>query len=254
MLPAKINMLPLFGYEVPSYLRQTVETEPTDKVLARTLADMEKAVAADDLGTALLHGLIAVGRQERQNRYDMAAMRWVMQTLQTLGLDAEARDMARHLLTSRRRSLSSGGEAMARTPSGLLIEAFLETMSAEQGASKHTLAAYGNDLKGFAAFLEPNGQSLQSAERADILAYLDKIAAQDKAASTAARLVSSLTKFYTYLVLEGVVPASPVDRLPRPKTGQALPKYLSQDDVERLMRAVYDMPAETDKAEGEKGV
>ncbi|MGC6472815.1 MAG: tyrosine recombinase [Parvibaculales bacterium] len=141
---------------------------------------------------------------------------------------------------------------MARTPSGLLIEAFLETMSAEQGASKHTLAAYGNDLKGLAAFLEPNGQSLQSAERADILAYLDKIAAQGKAASTAARLVSSLTKFYTYLVLEGVVPASPVDRLPRPKTGQALPKYLSQDDVERLMRAVYDMPAETDKAEGEK--
>ncbi|MGC6472814.1 MAG: hypothetical protein ACON4W_08055 [Parvibaculales bacterium] len=106
---SEINMLPLFGYEVPSYLRQTVETEPTDKVLARTLADMEKAVAAGDLGTALLHGLIAVGRQERQNRYDMAAMRRVMQTLQTLGLDAEARDMARHLLTRQAAQLVIGG-------------------------------------------------------------------------------------------------------------------------------------------------
>jgi len=106
---SEINMLPLFGYQVPAYLEQTLAADSTDKVLARTLDDMEKAVAAGDRGTALLHALIAVGRQEQQSRYDMSAMRRVMQTLQTLGLAAEARDMARHFLTGQAAQLVAGG-------------------------------------------------------------------------------------------------------------------------------------------------
>jgi len=150
--------------------------------------------------------------------------------------------------------LSPGAEAvsMPDPASELLIEAFLETLSAEQSASKHTLAAYGSDLRNFAAFLETSGTSLQRADRESVAAYLTQFAAQGKAASSSARLLSSLAKFYGYLMLEGLIPASPVEHLPRPKTAQALPKYLSQEDVEQLMATVYDMPADSDKADGDK--
>ena len=141
---------------------------------------------------------------------------------------------------------------MTQTPSGLLIEAFLETLSAEQGVSKHTLAAYGSDIKGFAASLEQDERTLQAAQTQDVTTYFEKITAQGKAASSSARLLSSLTKFYNYLMLEGLVSASPVENLPRPKAQKYLPKYLSQEDVECLMTALYDMPAETEKADGEK--
>ena len=106
---SEINMLPLFGYELPEYLQQSLETGSKDKVLARTLDDMEKAANAGDRGTALLHALIAVGRQEQQDQYDMAAMRRVMQILQALGLEAAARDMARDLLTVQAARLVLGG-------------------------------------------------------------------------------------------------------------------------------------------------
>ena len=141
---------------------------------------------------------------------------------------------------------------MSDSKSGFLIESCLETLSAEQGASKHTLTAYGNDLKGFAAFLRQERHSLLTADRRHVTDYLDAMVAQGKAASTSARLLSSLTKFYGYLVGEGLVPSSPVENLPRPKAGQTLPKYLSQTDVERLMGAVYNMPADTERADVDK--
>ena len=41
----------------------------------------------------------------------------------------------------------------------LLLDAFLEMMSAERGAARHTLDAYRHDLADFAAFLGRRGHT-----------------------------------------------------------------------------------------------
>ena len=46
------------------------------------------------------------------------------------------------------------------------VEAFLEMMAVERGASKHTLAAYGRDLADVAAVLGKKGADLDEKKRA----------------------------------------------------------------------------------------
>ena len=43
-----------------------------------------------------------------------------------------------------------------------LVEQFLEMMSAERGASRHTLEAYGRDLRHYLAFVAKSGKSVRS--------------------------------------------------------------------------------------------
>ncbi len=105
---SEINLLPFFGYRVPDYLQKNAVSPLNDKVLSRSLKDMEKSVAAGQRGTALMHALIAIGRQEQQKKYNMSAMRRVLRTLQSLKLTDEARNMARHILIQQAAYLAMG--------------------------------------------------------------------------------------------------------------------------------------------------
>src|SRR5690606_3289548 len=69
------------------------------------------------------------------------------------------------------------------------IEAFLEMMSVERGASENTLAGYRRDLEDAA---ESISGDLAAADSHDIRAYLDGIAARGFAASSQARKLSSM--------------------------------------------------------------
>ena len=53
----------------------------------------------------------------------------------------------------------------------LLIEAFLEMIAAERGATKNTLDAYARDLADYAAGLARAGKAPQNAATGDIRAY-----------------------------------------------------------------------------------
>jgi len=67
------------------------------------------------------------------------------------------------------------------------LEAFLEMLSAERGASVHTLDAYRRDLLDYAGFLRKRGRSLANGSAADIRAYLGALSAAGLKASTQAR-------------------------------------------------------------------
>ena len=56
-----------------------------------------------------------------------------------------------------------------------LIEAFLDMMSAERGASANTLAAYRHDLLDFHGFLAARGTDAKRAARGDVKSDLDRL-------------------------------------------------------------------------------
>jgi integrase/recombinase XerD len=118
--------------------------------------------------------------------------------------------------------------------SGQYIELFLEMMSAERGASVHTISAYRRDLEIADAQLAHFGQSLRTAGTGHIESLLAGFARQGMAASTSARKLSSLKQFYRYLQIEKIRKDSPAQKLTGPKQGRALPKTLSESDVDRL--------------------
>ena len=112
------------------------------------------------------------------------------------------------------------------------LEAFLEMMSAERGASDNTLAAYRRDLEEADAFL---AGGLAQAGPEDLRSFLDDIAARGFAPSSQARKLSSLRQFFRFLYAEGLRPDDPTGTLDAPKKQRPLPKTMAEDAVLRLL-------------------
>ena len=119
--------------------------------------------------------------------------------------------------------------------SGIEIERFLEAMAVEAGAAHNTLAAYRRDLEAFARFQRARGRSLDAASAEDVSAHLSDLASRGFAASSQARHLSALRRFFRFLHAEGDRADDPAGRLARPKRVRPLPKILSVDEVDRLI-------------------
>ena len=118
---------------------------------------------------------------------------------------------------------------------GARIEAFLEMMSAERGASENTLLSYRRDLEDAAEFLAGRGRGLGDAASADLGAYMADIARRGFASSSQARRLSALRQFYRFLYSEGLRPDDPSGTVDSPRKDRALPKVLGEEEVSRLL-------------------
>jgi integrase/recombinase XerD len=112
-----------------------------------------------------------------------------------------------------------------------VLDAFCDALWLEDGLSKNTIASYRTDLLQLHAFLKKDPS--QAAE-ADLFAFLS---ARKGKASSAARMVSTLKRFYQYCLRERKIGTDPTLRLDPPKRAPRFPKTLSEDDVEALLAA-----------------
>jgi len=119
----------------------------------------------------------------------------------------------------------------------VLVERFLDALWLERGLSENTLTAYRSDLQGLSLWLQQKGLGLQAAARHDLLHYMQQRSEQGASPRSSARLLSSLRRFYRYLVRERVLQEDPSARIDAPKLGRALPDSLSEAEVERLLAA-----------------
>jgi len=117
------------------------------------------------------------------------------------------------------------------------IERFLERLWAEDGLADRTLAAYRQDLTGFARWLATQDCSLPAATRAHILAYLGERGAAGIAARSNARLISTLRRYHAARQKQGAAGADPTALLESPRLPRGLPKALGERDVEALLAA-----------------
>ncbi len=124
------------------------------------------------------------------------------------------------------------------------IEDFLQHLVVERGFSQHTLDAYRNDLGQFADFLrERMGAASESDDvwqRVDLDLLNDYIAdlrgRKGYRDTTTARKVAAIKSFFTFLAQNGVIEEPPTESLGSPRVGRALPKYLSEEEVDRLLK------------------
>ena len=123
-----------------------------------------------------------------------------------------------------------------------VIEQFTDAMWMERGLSRNTLSAYRNDLSGLAVWLLKQGRTLLAARRQDLLAYLSDRVNDGAKPRTTARLLSSMRRFYRYLIREGQLQEDPSVRIDTPRIGRPLPDTLSESEVEALL----DAPDEQD--------
>ena len=124
------------------------------------------------------------------------------------------------------------------TEDAALIDRFIDMLWMERGLSDLTLTAYRSDLENAARHFRQYGSGLQSADVAIIQGYLGQRLQAGNKPRTTARKLSSLRRFYRFLVREGVTQVDPTALIRSPRLGRPLPKTLTEGDVERLLGAV----------------
>ncbi|MDH5711208.1 MAG: site-specific tyrosine recombinase XerD [Gammaproteobacteria bacterium] len=131
-----------------------------------------------------------------------------------------------------------------------LLEQFLDHLWMENALSENTLAAYRNDLAGFALWLNQQGQVFCSANTRSVQDYLNQQHQVGGKTRSAARLLSSLRRFYGFLLREHHIQVNPTKLLESPKGEQSLPATLNEMQVEQLLDSpdVTDMLGLRDRA------
>jgi integrase/recombinase XerD len=118
-----------------------------------------------------------------------------------------------------------------------LIDTFCDQVWLQDGLAPTSLASYRRDLTQWAAWLGTRGRALLAAQRMDVDAWLaEQFRAKAKATSIARRL-SSLRRFYGLHLQQATIHADPTARVRAPKLPRRLPKNLSEDQVEALLAA-----------------
>lgn len=117
----------------------------------------------------------------------------------------------------------------------LLIDSFLEMMSAERGAAANTLSAYAQDLDDFARFLAGQQTNMATAHSDHLRKWLIQLEIDGCSAATQARKLSALRQLFRFQFSEGLRQDDPSGPIDSPKASRALPKVMSEADVDRLL-------------------
>lgn len=123
------------------------------------------------------------------------------------------------------------------------VEDYLRYSQIERGLSDNTIFAYRQDLMDFLVFLKKEGLDSWPTKAVDIDAFLAEQRDLNKATSSISRMISSLRKFYQWLVRQNIQKINPMLEIDSPKKEHRLPVALSVDEVTKLL----DQPDVTKK-------
>jgi len=114
------------------------------------------------------------------------------------------------------------------------IEAFLDRMTVEQGASPLTVAAYRRELQRFAEFLAKAGRGgFEVPDATPILRFLATL--KLRAPSTRARALVAIRMMYRFLLAERMVAVDPSASITTPRPWRKLPEVLTPSEAARIV-------------------
>ena len=133
-------------------------------------------------------------------------------------------------------------------------DSFLQFLADEKRLSPNTLAAYRNDLRQFEEYLaarqhdplgtgSTNGNGIVKpadptvASREQVAGFFLSLR-EDKgySAATIARKMAAVKSLFHYFIRQGIITTNPTADLGSPEVKKPLPRAISVDDVDRLMR------------------
>ncbi len=126
---------------------------------------------------------------------------------------------------------------MELTQSEGLRREYLDFCRVEKGLAANSLAAYGRDLKRLGDFLAARSLTLEQARPDDLSAFVDSLFAAGLGGRSVARHLSAVRRFYLYLVDRGRIRDDPAADLSSPGQWKQLPKFLTLEEVDRLLAA-----------------
>ena len=122
-----------------------------------------------------------------------------------------------------------------------LIRSFLDSLFIEKGLSKNTIKSYEYDLKEFFAWCHNIHKKLPSKlTSSSINIYLGYLFNKNIKSSSVNRKLSTLKAFYIFLYKQKLILKIPTEDIETPKIQKKLPSTLSENEVEKLLKAPKD--------------
>lgn len=116
-----------------------------------------------------------------------------------------------------------------------MIDTYLQYLRAVRRMAPNTLESYARDLGQLAAFAEGRGVALDAIDRRDLEAFVRSQMASGLSPRSVARVVASVRGFYKFTTVEKKLPRNPAEDLQSPRAWTTLPKFLSLEEVDRLL-------------------
>jgi len=117
------------------------------------------------------------------------------------------------------------------------LDTYLTYLTAERGASPHTVDAYNRDIISFIKFLEERGLSLsEKPERSCIESYIGHVRERGKKTRSIVRSMSALRGLFNFLLADGIITHNPLEDIEIPKYSPPIPEVLSEQEVIELLR------------------
>lgn len=121
-----------------------------------------------------------------------------------------------------------------------LIKSFLIYIRLEQSLSDNSVAAYQHDIGLFMQYLESINSSmlLKDISHDDIESFLSYLYELGFSASSQARILSGIKKFYKYVIQEKLVSENPTELISSPNLGRHLPDVLSYEEISAMIDSI----------------
>jgi integrase/recombinase XerD len=129
---------------------------------------------------------------------------------------------------------SSPNHQITKSPDSIV--AYLRHLEVERRVAANTVEAYRRDLARLAAFAAAASLRLEQLTRNDLETFVRESMVGGLSPTSAARLVATVRGFYRFLRLNGHVAQNPAEDVHAPRTFASLPRFLSLEDVDRLLQ------------------
>ncbi len=116
-----------------------------------------------------------------------------------------------------------------------MIDTYLAYLRDVRRMAPNTVESYARDLALLAGFAETRGVAVEGLRREDLEAFVRQLMSSGLAPRSVARAVACIRGFYRFAAIEGKQDSSPADDLRPPRAWAALPKFLSLEEVDRLL-------------------
>jgi len=114
---------------------------------------------------------------------------------------------------------------------------FATYLRVEKGLAPNTVAAYSRDLQKLAGFCETQELDLTRLGPKDIVRWCRDLAGHGLSARSTARALNAARGFFRFLTVSRLTDRDPTEHLETPKALKPLPRFLSKEEVDNLLKA-----------------
>jgi integrase/recombinase XerD len=115
------------------------------------------------------------------------------------------------------------------------IDAYLTHLTVERRLAANSVESYARDLQLLAEFAAGRSSTVDRLTRTELEALVRELMSQGRSPRSVARAVACFRGFYRFLVVDGRLRINPADDLRPPRAWKPLPRFLSIEEVDRLI-------------------